>query len=328
MANAQDWPDISRVTATPATPLEPAAAPKRRNGEAPLIPPSTISARSLVMVIVIMSFLASMAAGAAVLVWRASQQWSTDLSREASVQIRAKPGVDLDREVARVSDLMRPVPGVVSLHAFSRGESEKLLEPWLGQNLNFDELPVPRLIVVTLDRTNTGVVEALRDVLKRDAPNAAFDDHRAWSERLSTMGRTLVIVAVLVLVLILLAMALAVAFATSGAMAGSREIVDVLHFVGATDDYICRQYQWQFLVFGLKGGCIGAFAACLAFVAISWISRRWAATTGGGQIEALFGSFSLGATGYVAVALIALFTAAIVTMTSRFIVAQQLRALA
>ena len=325
MTDAQDWPETSPIA--PSRPVAVDASSGARNRDAPLVPPSTISARALVMVIVIMSFLASMAAGAAVLVGRASQQWSADVSREVSVQIRARAGVDLDREVARVSDVVRGVSGVAGLHAFSRDESEKLLEPWLGQNLNFDELPVPRLIVVALDRANAEVVEALRDALKRAAPNAMFDDHRAWSERLSTMGRTLVVVAVLVLILILVAMALAVAFATSGAMAGSREIVDVLHFVGATDDYICRQYQRQFLVFGLKGGCIGAFAACVAFAMIGWLSQRWAATTGGGQVEALFGSFSLGTAGYLCIALIALFTAAIVTVTSRFIVAQQLRAL-
>lgn len=327
MSETQDWPKGSRLAASHATLVDGHSVPGRRRGDAPLIPPATISARSLVMVIVIMSFLASMAAGTAVLVWRASQQWSSDVSQEASVQIRGRPGVDLNGEVARVSEIIRAVPGVVSVHAFTREESEKLLEPWLGESLNFDELPVPRLIVVTLDRTNASTVEGLRSTLKRDAPAAAFDDHRGWSERLSTMGHTLVIVAVLVLVLILLAMALAVAFATSGAMAGSREIVDVLHFVGATDEYICRQYQQQFLTFGLKGGCIGALAACVAFMMVGWISRRWAATAGGGQIEALFGSFSLGTMGYFGVALIAVFTAAIVTVTSRFIVSQQLRSL-
>ena len=156
MSDTQDWPKPSPVAASraPAGAATRAPPTMRRNGEAPLIPPATISARSLVMVIVIMSFLASMAAGTAVLVRRASLQWSADVSREASVQIRAKPGVDLDAEVARVSGIVRAVPGVTSLHAFTREESEKLLEPWLGQNLNFDELPVPRLIVVTLDRTN------------------------------------------------------------------------------------------------------------------------------------------------------------------------------
>ena len=206
-----------------------------------------------------------------------------------------------------------------------RDESSKLLEPWLGQSLNLDDLPVPRLIVVTLDPSAAGAAGAVRDVLRKDAPNAAFDDHRAWSERLSTMGRTFVLIAVVVLALILSAMALAVAFATSGAMAGSREIVDVLHLVGATDDFICRQYQRQFLMFGLRGAGIGALVACVVFFLVGRLARQWVATTGGGQVEALFGTFTLGVGGYLGIATIALFTALVVTLTSRFIVARQLR---
>ena len=326
MSHAQEWPQGLPAASDEHAPA--AVAPSRGNGrEAALVPAGTISAQALIIVIVIMSFLASMAGGAAVLVARASQQWSADVSREISVQIRPKPGLDLEKESGRVGDLLRAIPGVASLHAFSRTESEKLLEPWLGQSLNFEDLPVPRLLVATLDRASPEIVESIRDTLRRQAPAAAFDDHRAWSERLSTMGRTLVILAVLVLILILSAMALAVAFATSGAMAGSREIVDVLHFVGATDDYICRQYQRQFLAFGLKGGVAGAFLACIAFFFAGLLSRRWVATVGGDQVEALFGSFTLGLGGYLCIAGVALFTAAIVTLTSRVVVARQLRSL-
>ena len=255
MTDAREWGDD---VATPEAAAAPAAGPVRAaKRETSLVPPSTISARSLIMVITIMSFLASMAAGAAVLVGRASQQWSAGIAREVSVQIRAKSGLDMDAEAARVAKIVRATTGVGDVHVFTKAESEGLLEPWLGQDLNFEDLPVPRLIVVTLDRSVAGASDLLRQSLMKDAPNATFDDHRAWSDRLSTMGKTLVLVAIILLLLILFAMALAVAFATSGAMAGSREIVDVLHLVGATDGYISRQYQRQFLVFGLKGGVYG-----------------------------------------------------------------------
>src|SRR5204862_307804 len=60
-----------------------------------------------------------------------------------------------------------------------------------------------------------------------------------------------------IVILVIAATALAVAFATRGAMAGNREIVEVLHFVGATDSYIARQFQKHFLSLGLRGGGIG-----------------------------------------------------------------------
>ena len=47
-------------------------------------------------------------------------------------------------------------------------------------------------------------------------------------------------------ILVITAMALAVAFATRGAMAGSRHIVEVLHFVGAEDRFIAGEFQRLF----------------------------------------------------------------------------------
>lgn len=297
-----------------------------RAREPSLVPPATMSARSLVMVIAIMSFLASVAGGCAVLVGRASRGWSEAVAREASVQVRARPGVDLDKEVGRVAALLRATPGVLGLHPFSRAESERMLEPWLGGNLNFDDLPVPRLIVLDLDPQKPDAAGRVRAALA-SVPGASFDDHRAWSERLATMGRALVGMAVAALLLILGALALAVAFATRGAMAGSREVVEVLHLVGATDGYVGRQYGRRFLRFGLTGGLAGAVAACLGFSLVGRVSRGWTATAGGAQVEALFGSFALGLEGYALIATTALFTAAVVTLTARWIVARQLRAL-
>jgi hypothetical protein len=44
-------------------------------------------------------------------------------------------------------------------------------------------------------------------------------------------------------------------------MAGNRDVVSVLHFVGAEDGYIAREFQRHFLLLGLRGGLIGAGAA-------------------------------------------------------------------
>ena len=52
--------------------------------------------------------------------------------------------------------------------------------------------------------------------------------------------------------LMIIAMATAIGFATRGAMAGNREIIEVLHFVGAEDRYIARQFQTHFMRLGLQ----------------------------------------------------------------------------
>jgi cell division transport system permease protein len=122
-------------------------------------------------------------------------------------------------------------------------------------------------------------------------------------------------------------MLLAVAFATRGAMAGNREIIDVLHFVGAEDRFIAREFQRHFLRLGLRGGLIGAGAAALTFFVLGWATPYWTATASGDQIDALFGGFALGLPGYFAIAAICIGIALLTGLISRTIVFRHLREL-
>jgi ATP-binding cassette subfamily F protein uup len=67
------------------------------------------------------------------------------------------------------------------------------------------------------------------------------------------MASTIILSGAAVVLLVLAAAALAVAFATRGAMAGSRDSVEVLHLVGADDDFIAREFQSRFVRLGLRG---------------------------------------------------------------------------
>ncbi len=127
----------------------------------------------------------------------------------------------------------------------------------LAAGLDLSELPVPRLIVLKLARGAPLDASALRQTLTDKVSGATLDDHRLWLSRLAVMANTVVIVAVVIFLLVLVAMMLAVGFATRGAMAGNREIIEVLHFVGAADQFISRQFQNHFFRLGLRGGGIG-----------------------------------------------------------------------
>ena len=167
----------------------------------------------------------------------------------------------------------------------------------------------------------------LRADLAGLVPGAILDDHKLWIGRLATMSQTMVLVAAVIFCLVLIAMALAVAFATRGAMAGRREVIIVLHFVGARDSYIARQFQRHFLLLGLRGGVIGGIVAIAAFAIAGILSSQWMGESGGDQLEAMFGTFSLGATGYAATVLIAGSVAILTGLTSRSVVFRQLQGL-
>ncbi len=293
----------------------------------PLVPAASIAGRALVTVVAIMTFLAALTAGVAILIADASHDWQSDVSHEMTIQVRPTPGRDLDADTAAAAAAARQASGILAVDAYSKGESEKLLQPWLGAGLDLDDLPVPRLVVVKLDPDKTLDLGRLRRTLEALAPGVSLDDHRVWLARLASMAHATVAIGIVVFALVLFAMMLAVAFATLGAMAGNREIIEVLHFVGAADSFISRQFQRHFFRLGLRGGGIGGGFAILFFFVTGHLAGWWRATAGGEQVEALFGTFSLHLKGYAAILVIAAAIAVITGFVSRVIVFRHLRRL-
>jgi len=285
--------------------------------DAPLVPIDSSAGRALSAVIAILTFLASLCAVGAELVAASSTEWRSSVSREITIQIRPVIQRNMDDDINQVQKLVGDYPGIAGIQVFSDAESQKLLEPWLGTGLNFNELPVPRLIVVKLAEGERPDFSGLRQQLNNSVPNAILDDHNLWVGRLATMANTVVILGVGVVLLVMLATSLAVIFATRGAMDGNKEVVDVLHFVGANDRFIAREFQKRFFQLGLRGSFYGAGLALFFCFILGFIFRSIRTTASGLQVEAMFGVFSVNIRGILAVMLIAILIAVITAFVSR-----------
>jgi cell division transport system permease protein len=127
------------------------------------------------------------------------------------------------------------------------------------------------------------------------------------------MAQTTIVAGIGLLVLMLAATVLSVTFATRGAMATNRPIIEVLHFIGAKNGFIANQFQRHFLMLGLEGGLVGGGLAMLLFALANIVATISGGTAGADQLAFLFGSFALGAGGYLAIvgqiALMAIVTA-------------------
>lgn len=317
-------------TAEPQLPpeYEDRALPANLRRNQPLVPVDSVAGRALMAVIAILTFLAALSAGAAVLAARASEQWRGAVANEMTIQIRPDSRRDIEADLAQAVAMAAGVSGIESVRVVPKAESDKLLEPWLGTGLDLVELPVPRLIVLKLKNGGNADLAGLSTALRRDLPSAILDDHRMWVRRLSTMASTIILSGVTVVMLVLLAAGLAVAFATRGAMAGSRDSVEVLHLVGANDAFIAREFQTRFILLGLKGGAAGGAVAIVVIALLGWLASRWTADAEAEQLQALFGAFEIGWRGYGAVILVATIVAAIAGLVSRFTVRRHLRNLA
>ena len=291
--------------------------PSRARNLSPIVPRASIAGRAVVAVVAIMTFLASITTGAVLLVSASASEWQAEVGSEITVQVRPMQGHDLERDTLLVAQTVRAQPGIVEVRPFTKEESAKLLEPWLGSGLSLTDLPVPRVVIARVEPGKVLDVVALRSRVQEAVPGASVDDHRAWVERMRTMTGATVLAGIGILALVIIATIISVAFATRGAMAANRPIVEVLHFVGASDRYIANRFFQHFLRLGLQGGIIGGGAAMLCFGFSESIAGWFSGTPVGDQFAALLGTFSLRLSGYLVVALQAVMIAAITAAAAR-----------
>lgn len=300
---------------------QPARRPELRvRPMAPIVPPSNVSGNALMLVIAIMAFLACLTFGAVSMVRATAASWQSQISREITIQIKPDEALDMEQALRDARDVALTFSGTRDGTIVDRAATARLLEPWLGEGLDLDELPVPRLVIVTIDEQNPPDFAAMRQALAERVPQAFLDDHRTWVDRLVAMARTTALIGTGVLVLVFSAMVLTVVFATRGALSGNRHIVEVLHFVGAEASFVASEFQKHFLKISLKGSFAGGFLAALCFAIAGYWQGRSIATPQSDQATALFGTFSMGLTGYLGIAATMIVIALLTTLTARFTV--------
>ena len=294
-------------------------------GTNPIVPPHSVARRALLALVAIMSFLACLTVAAVTFVGERADNWQRQIADEVTIQIRPSDANPIDEAVARAVDIAAQTPGVRSAIALSADDAARLLEPWLGSGFDRSELPVPRLIAVSV--TPDADLVALTRRLRDEVPGASLDDHGLWLERLSSMARITTLGGFFILALVMAATALSVVFATRGAMAGNRDVIEVLHFVGAEDSYVAGEFQRHFLILGLKGAGIGGLAAMILFALLGIFGRLQGPTPEEAQLRSLIGGGTIGLPGYLGTLATIVLIAVIIAATARLTVRRTLREL-
>ncbi len=302
-------------------PLSAPSRTRRSNRDmahAAIVPRGSVTGRSLTLVIAIMCFLACLTAGAVYLMNQSANAWLRDIASEVTVQIEAGEKTDVERVVRDVTAFLARQPGVSSAKPLSLETSSALLEPWLGQTEGLAGLPIPRLIAVEVDRINPPDFAALRGALSAQFKGTSLDDHRHWQQQIRTVTRSFALGGFAILMLVGAATMAIIVSATRSALASNRDIVEVLHFVGATDRFIASQFQRHFLSLGIRAGVVGAVLAGLAFLGIPIAMEL----LGGGaasraELQHLVGAGTLDLQGYGWLAVVVVVVAGLCMMTSR-----------
>jgi len=233
------------------------------------------SARFLPWLVAFMVFLACLAVAGVLAMERVLARWDRDLSGEITVQIPAgSDAIERQLRLEAVIALLQTTPGVRSLTVLGEDEVLELLEPWLGTAATALALPLPTLIAVTLDTRHPPDLAALQTGLAAAAPGTLVDDHQRWLGDLMALADSIRAAALLVVGLVGLAAVISVIFVTRTGLDIHREVIELLHLMGAQDRYIARQFQRHALGLGLRGGLFGFILAGLVLLGLGWLAGR------------------------------------------------------
>lgn len=230
---------------------------------APLLPRRDPRDGSLVFVVAVLCFLACLTAIGALAADRATRGWTSQLTGSATVVVRANGSETPDAAAGRAAETLAGVKGVSEARALEKERAEALLEPWLGREALLDDLPIPRLVSVDLDKKAPATAAALDKALKAAGLDATVDDHSLWIadiERAADVARW---AALGVFLLISSAAAAVIGFATRAAMAAHRETIEVLHLSGAQAKFVIRLFQTRFAKVAAVAGLFGALGAAI-----------------------------------------------------------------
>lgn len=244
-----------------------AKAVSSRDRELPLA--GDDSAKFLPWVAGAMVFLAAVALAGALLAQTVAGRWQKDLAGSLTVEVPPRPGiVASEREQAALA-LLKATSGVLDASLVPRSRLERLVEPWLGVGAHLAELPLPALIEVQLADDARIDLGTLGERIADAVPGAKLDDHALWLAGVGAVVRAVEAVALAVVALIAVLSAAAVGFAVRTGLAIHRDVVEVLHLIGARDAYIARQFAGHAFRTTLKGGIIGLAAAVSLIAALA-----------------------------------------------------------
>ena len=164
---------MSTVETTLPVPFKarPQPSVKFARANAPIVPRGSVTGSSLTLVIAIMAFLAALTAGGVYVVFNAANVWTNKISAEITVQVHQRAQDTMADKTEEIARFLSDQNGIRRVAPFTREQSLKLVEPWIGKSEVLKSFAIPRLIAVEIDRDDPPDVFTLKKVLEAAGVN-------------------------------------------------------------------------------------------------------------------------------------------------------------
>lgn len=230
--------------------------------------------RFLPWVFALMVYMAVLALAGVLILHSAVERWQRGEVDTLTVQLMPLEDASEDARIAKLRELLGGVEGVTGIRVVAQSETIDLIEHWLGTGNVPPDLPLPRLIDVDIAPGYGLDAESLALHLQASLPGVTVDDAKLWLDRLADLGRSLEYLAIAVVILIGLAAVATVIFTTRMGISIHRNVIELLHLIGARDGYVAAQFQRQAMTLGLRGGVLGIVFAAATLYGLRQVAGR------------------------------------------------------
>ncbi len=231
--------------------------------------------------VALMSLLAILALAGSFALSEMTNRWSSGLENKASIEIPVEDsqGVILSNEqMQRVTDTTQEFlskhPAVEQYDVMSEEKIMELVAPWLGDSPTMQSIPLPKIISVSFKPKGNVDMEQFKLQLQNIAPQARIDTHESWLADILRFTGALKYTAVLITMIIGFTTIIAVAGAVKSRMAIYNEELELLHLMGAEDQYISKQLQRHTLILSFQGAVVGTIIGIIILLIINWGAGR------------------------------------------------------
>ena len=233
-----------------------------------------VPSRFLPWVFALMVYLAVLSLTGVLILHVSVERWQRGEVDTLTVQLLPVEGVSEQARILRLRDVLAGVDGISSIRVLPHAESTALVEQWLGEaNLPAD-LSLPQLVDLELQPGHRLDAQTLKIRLQASLADVTVDDGKLWLDHLADLGRSLELLALAVVVLISFAVVVTVIFTTRVGISIHRNVIELLHLIGAQDRYVAAQFQRQAMMMALRGGIIGIAFAVATLYGLRHVAKR------------------------------------------------------
>ena len=295
--------------------------PGRQNNDLPLNKGDDTN--FLILLISLMSFLAVLSLSGTIAIDTMTNRWSSGLENKVTIEIavETKKGHILSQETIAQETLalykmLSQHPDVKSANVLNHEDIQELLSPWLGDDMSLKDLPLPGLIAVELRNIDEKGMKALTEEIEKISNYAQLETHREWLSDLINFTNILQMLALIITLIISGITIVAISYAIRTRLILHRNEVILLHHMGASDNYITKQFRNHAILLSFKGGLIGTGVGLLTTFILTLLSRN----SGTDLIPVI----NIGAYGIVILCIVPLLICIIAVITSHLTVLRSL----